>query len=100
MDKKIKNALLELGITPNLNGFRCIVEAVIYIMENNDAKTSDVYEHVANALGYKASNVERTIRHCVLNADKNSESWRRYIGIKRANNSAFLFVLAMKMEED
>ena len=99
MDKKIKNALLELGITPNLNGFRCIVEAVIYIMENNDAKTTDVYEHVANALGYKAANVERTIRHCVLNADKNSESWRRYIGIKIANNSTFLFVLAMKMED-
>ena len=100
MDKKIKNALLELGITPNLNGFRCIVEAVIYIMENNDAKTTDVYEHVANALGCKAANVERTIRHCVLKADKNSESWRKYIGIKRANNSTFLFVLAMKMEED
>lgn len=100
MDKKIKNALLELGITPNLNGFRCIVEAVIYIMENNDAKTIDVYEHVANKLGYKAANVERTIRHCVLNADKNSESWRKYIGVKRANNSTFLFVLAMKMEED
>ena len=44
MDKKIKNALLELGITPNLNGFRCIVEAVIYIMENNDAKTIDIYD--------------------------------------------------------
>lgn len=100
MDKKIKNALLELGITPNLNGFRCIVEAVIYIMENNDAKTIDVYEHVANKLGCRAVNVERTIRHCILKADKNSESWRRYIGIKMANNSTFLFVLAMRLEED
>lgn len=100
MDKKIKNVLIELGITPNLKGFNCIVEAVGYIMENNDVKTTDVYEHVANTLGYKAANVERTIRHCVLNADKNSESWRRYIGIKRANNSTFLFVLAMRLEED
>lgn len=100
MDKKIKNALLELGITPNLNGFRCIVEAVIYIMGNNDAKTIDVYEHVANKLGYRAVNVERAIRHCILKADKNSESWRRYIGIKMANNSTFLFVLAMRLEED
>ena len=100
MDKKIKNVLIELGITPNLKGFNCIVEAVVYIMKNNDVKTTDIYEHVANALGYKVANVERTIRHCVLNADKNSESWRRYIGIKRANNSTFLFVLAMRLEED
>ena len=100
MDKKIKNVLIELGITPNLKGFNCIVEAVGYIMKNNDAKTTDVYEHVANTLGYKAANVERTIRHCILKVDENSESWRRYIGIKRANNSTFLFVLAMKMEED
>ena len=100
MDKKIKNVLIDLGITPNLKGFNCIVEAVIYIMENNDAKTIDVYEHVANKLGCRAVNVGRAIRHCVTKAERDSESWRRYIGIKRANNSTFLFVLAMKMEED
>ena len=100
MEKKIKNALLELGITPNLNGFRCIVEAVIYIMENNDAKTIDIYEHVANKLGRRAVNVERTIRHCVTKADRDSEAWKKYIGTKKANNTTFLFVLAMRLEED
>ena len=99
MDKKIKSILLELGITPNLKGFNCIVEAVGYIMKNNDAKTTDVYEHVANTLGCRAANVERTIRHCVTKADRDSDAWRKYIGIKRANNSTFLFVLAMKMED-
>ena len=42
MDKKIKCILLELGITPNLKGFKCICEAVSYIIENDNAKITDV----------------------------------------------------------
>ena len=65
----------------------------------NDAKTIDIYEHVANKLGRRAVNVERTIRHCVTKADRESEAWKKYIGTKKANNTTFLFVLAMKMED-
>lgn len=99
MDKKIKNALLELGITPNLKGFNCIVEAVGYIMKNNDVKTTDVYEYVAKNLGYEISNVERAIRHCISKADKTSETWGKYIGCKKVTNSTFLYILALKLED-
>lgn len=99
MDKKIKNVLIELGITPNLKGFNCIVEAVCYIMKNNDVKTTDVYEHVAKNLGYEISNVERAIRHCISKANKTSETWNKYIGCKKVTNSTFLFILALKLED-
>lgn len=99
MDKKIKSILLELGITPNLKGFKCICEAVKYISENEDAGTTDVYEHVAKRFNYEISHVERAVRHSISKADKNSEAWDRYVGYKKVTNSTFLWVLALRLED-
>ena len=96
---KIKSILLELGITPNLKGFKCICEAVSYIIENDNAKIKDVYEYVAKNLGYAIPNVERAIRHCISKANKTSETWDKYIGCKKVTNSTFLFILALKLED-
>lgn len=71
MRKKIKNALFELGITPDLVGFNQICSAVEIISNIKIKKKAvcKVYEDVAKELGTTASGVERGIRHAFSKID-------------------------------
>lgn len=100
MRRKTENVLLELGITPNLKGFDYICKAVNYISADRTIKMGTVYEFIAEDFGTTYSRVERTIRHAISKMDKDSEAWKKYMGIKNTTNSAVLYALAMKLQED
>lgn len=92
MRRKIENKLLKLGITPNLNGFECITDAVEYILQNTNCSMKEIYIRVAEIhklSGY--SNSERVIRYAISKVDE--EKWKA-MGGQSMKNSEFLYTLA------
>ncbi len=81
----IEDLVNSLGITPNLSGYKYIVEAVKFLLENLDkdvAFTKVLYPHIAKKYGSNSSRVERAIRHSV-------ES--RWMNIMKCNLSREIF---------
>lgn len=97
---KTEDLLIELGITPNLKGFDYICKAINYISADRAIKMCSVYELVAKDCETTSSRVERAIRHALSKADKESEAYKKYIGIKDTTNSAVLYTLALKLREE
>lgn len=102
MRKKVENALIEMGIYPNLKGFGYICEAVEILEKNNrDMKIVDgVYQEIAEKVGVTKLSVERAIRHAIAKVDKNGEAFKKYIGIENITNSVFLHTLALRLKEN
>lgn len=101
MRRKTEDVLLELGVTPNLQGFDYICKA-IEIIANSKEKLKMVdglYMDIAKEFGITNSGVERVIRYAISKMDKNSKAWQEYIGIEGTTNSAVLLTLAMKLRE-
>lgn len=92
MRRKIENKLLELGITPNLNGFGCITDAVEYILQNGFCTMQELYTDISNARNLNGyANTERLIRHAISKVDE--AKWKA-MGGQGIKNSEFLFTLA------
>lgn len=100
MKKKVEEILIELGVTPNLLGFDYICRFVDYVSENKSAKTGVIYSHIAKECDSTYWRVERSIRHTISKMDKESETYKKYIGTGNTTNSAVLFTLAMRLKED
>lgn len=98
MKRKIEDRLLELGITPNLRGFRCITDAVIYILENEGCLLKEIYGEVSKINHFRSwQNSERVIRHAISKVDE--VKWEE-LGGKGLKNSEFLFTLAFILKKE
>lgn len=92
MRKKIENKLLELGITPNLKGFGCIVDAVEYVLKDDSCLMKNLYIEISNKHGLGGcASAERVIRHAISKVDE--EKWKA-MGGQGMRNAEFLFTLA------
>ena len=100
MEKKVEDSLIELGVYPNLLGFAYICKAVGYIQENRCVKTCELYKLVAKDFGTTPSRAERGIRHALSKMDKDSDEYKKYIGIKYSSNSAILYTMAVRLKND
>lgn len=101
MKKKVENALIELGIAPNLLGFDYICNAIEIISNSKEKPTVGMlYACVAKNFGSSTSKVERAIRHAFTRIDFESESYKKYIGAKDMTNGALLFTLYTRLKED
>jgi len=102
MRKKVTDVLIELGVTPNLKGFDYICRAVEII--SNSKKRMDIvkgiYADIANEFDTTSSRTERAIRHAFSKVDKESEAYKKYIGIDKTTNSTLLYTLAYRLRED
>lgn len=66
--KEIKNILIQLGVTPNLKGYKYLCTAIsLTISDNNliNNVTKQLYPTVATLHGDKTSCIERSIRHAI-----------------------------------
>lgn len=100
MRKKVGDALLQLGITPDLKGFNYIIDMVEMIDKEGNLKMMYFYEMVAKKNNSTASRVERAVRHCVSKADRECDTFKRvFDGVKDINNSAFLYTLHYRLKE-
>lgn len=102
MKKKVEKALIEMGIYPNLLGFDYICKAVeILDSSNGRMKIVDgLYADIAKEYKSTIRRVERAIRHAISKIDKDSDAYKKYIGIKEPTNAAVLYTLAVRLRED
>ena len=68
---KINKLLLDLGIAPNLTGFKYLVEAISIKVQNSDANATDIYYQIAENHNTTFTRVERGIRHAIEKAWNN-----------------------------
>lgn len=98
MDKKLRNTLLSLGITPNLKGFDYIVEMIKVIREEKEkTKITFLYDVVGRKSGTSGTRVERAIRHAVSKVD--IPAWVS-MGGSGLKNSEFLYTLELLIREE
>ena len=102
MKKKVEEALIELGVYPNLTGFNYICRAVEIISESKEKMkiVDGLYVDVAKEFNSTKSKVERAIRHAITKMDKDSETYKKYVGTKDKTNSVVLYTLAFRLKED
>lgn len=106
MRKKVGDALLRLGITPDLKGFNYIIDMVEMIDKEGDIKIIAGYEIVGKKHKSDGSKVERAIRHAIERLNPTSEKYMELIGADissqtsyRITNSAFLYTLHYRLKE-
>lgn len=83
-----------------MKGFDYICKAINYILSDRTVNVCNIYDFVASDYGTKPQSVERAIRHAISKMDKDSEAWEKYLGIKDTKNSAVLYTMAIKLQED
>ena len=76
MIQVVTDILLDIGIKPNLKGFKCLRRALLITIESekNLKLTSDIYMQVGKEYGDSHSRVERAIRHSIETALAESQS--------------------------
>lgn len=106
MRKKVGDALLQLGITPDLKGFNYIIDMVEMIDKGELSKVTAGYAIIAKKYGNTASGIERGIRHAITKIDTKSREYERYIGgnvesqkTDYVTNSVFLYTLHYRLKE-
>ena len=68
LNEAMKTMLKDLGIRPNLKGYRYAIDAVLYVLTQDDGmavSATHVYQAVADRRGTTVSRVERGIRHAI-----------------------------------
>ena len=100
MEEKIEELLIDMGIYPNLSGFRYICKAIPYILKDKTAKITYVYFVVSEEFGVTWTAVERAIRVAMTKINKNSEPYKKYINADDITASQFLYLFAMRLERE
>lgn len=99
MNKKCGDVLIELGITPNLDGFDYICAAVNVIHSNPyNKQITKVYNEVSNRFNKSIYNVDRAIRHAFTKCNVNSIEYKNWLGNSQSNSER-LYILAYRLEE-
>ena len=102
MKNKIQKILLKLGITPDLKGFNyiCRMIEIVKADELNKKSVVGIYEEIAEEYETTKTCVERSIRHAFSKADKESDTWKKYVGLKDIKNSKVVYTLAINITEE
>lgn len=66
-NKKIRELVLKLGITPDLTGYEYIITAIELLMNQKEKSMMKLYSDVAEIHNSTPGNVDRNIRHAVTN---------------------------------
>lgn len=106
MRKKVGDALLQLGITPDLKGFNYIIDMVEMIDKGEVDKITEAYKTIGKRRNETGTSVERCIRHAISKINTTSKEFDTYIGesvisFEKGNivNSAFLNTLHYRLKE-
>jgi hypothetical protein len=95
---KCGNALVELGILPNLIGFNYICQAVNIIhLHKEQIPITRIYEEVADIFDVSTTSVERGIRHAFSKC-RETELYGQLLGYAETNGER-LYTLAYRLEE-
>lgn len=101
LERKIKKILNELNINIRNKGYKCWIEAVKIVIEDNQkacAISKEIYPKVAKKLNDKSTRVERAMRN---EQEKNSETIQEYFGVRyKITNGTLLALIVDKLESE
>lgn len=101
----IEDALLKIGFSAGLAGFRYIVDAIETMDKDNkgSVKIHKIYQDIAKMRYTSASGVERAIRYSLEKVRANEENRdivRHYIGFANQDNRSSLGQLLLMLRRD
>ncbi len=108
MKEQITELLYDLGIAPNIKGFKYLRDAITFTVEKPemlDGITKDLYPEVAKTHKTTSSRVERAMRHAIevsfdkLSPDKIAEVFKNTVDPNRGRptNSEFVALLSERI---
>lgn len=92
--ENVEDLLFGFGITPNLAGFRYIVDAVT-IYDNQPI--CHLYRNVAHMNNTNYASVERAIRHAFSKLDFHDEKVVTFFGNQKRNNGELIATIHLKL---
>lgn len=103
--KNIEDILLQMGVPANINGFRYIVDAILFMNDEGtwNLKYTYLYYLVAKKYHTSIECVERAMRHAFETARKTENARamvEHYIGYAHRSNSASLKMLYIRLKDD
>ena len=104
MKKKVINALLEMGMPADINGFYYIVDAMILLEQEEwrKCKITALYYKIAKDNKTTASRVERSIRHAfglVLTKGK-LDAVQKWLTFLQPTNGNLLKTLFLRLTQE
>lgn len=100
MKRRIKQILFDLGIPVSLSGFDYLADGIEYAIETKRPKMGMLYLYVANRQNTRDVRVERAIRVSISKIDRESESFKKYVGMNVHKNSEIIYNIAYKISEE
>lgn len=104
MKDKARNALIEMGMSASLSGFRYIVDAVCLLDSEEwcNCKTTALYRKIADMNKTSDIRVERAIRHAfgVVLRKGQHESVNKYLTRQKTTNGNLLHVLHLRLTQE
>lgn len=100
MKKRIKQILFDLGIPVSLRGFDYLADGIEYAIETKRPKMGMLYLYVGNKYNTRDVRVERGIRHAISKIDRESEAFKKYVGMNVHRNSEIIYNIAYKISEE
>ena len=101
--EKVEEVLLKMGMPANVKGFGYIVDSILIMGEESNLKITYLYFKVAKLNNTTGQRVERAIRHAfeiVRGCRGDYDVVNYYIGFITCTNSASLYMLTMKIQEE
>lgn len=104
MKKKAINALIEMGMSADLNGFNYIVDAMVLFEDKSwrETKTTAIYQKIAADNKTNASRVERCIRHAFQKVITKGdlEKVNKYLTLCNPTNGNLLHTFYLKLAQE
>jgi len=71
LERKLSQKLIDMGVTPNLKGYKYLLSALIYAVNNPKGWqiTKAIYPSISKEYDVTILNVERAIRHAITKTD-------------------------------
>lgn len=100
MRNKIRSILFDMGIPASLCGFDYLVDGIVYVLETGRPKMGMLYLYVGNKYNTRDVRVEKGIRHAISKIDRESEAFKKYVGMNVHRNSEIIYNIAYKISEE
>ena len=91
---RVRDSLIELGVTPALKGFYYILDAVEIYTDNPGIKAMDMYEVIAIRHNTEAKRVDRSLRHAFSKISEYHKA--NYFGDIKYSNMGYISIIAWK----
>ena len=98
--RKIENALIEMGIEPDMRGFYYIVELTVGKILNPKRQLKEMYDDIAADNRCTGGSVHKVVDRTLMFADTKSPVYKKYIGSTFRTTKGFVSLLAFNIRRE